>query len=1032
VSSVERAKTAVTTIFGGGVTISRLRSFTQSTDLFPRRPDIFGSGTAHDNAVLGDEQTDYISVDSHADRMPHLFVCAFHSLGVLSARPSSDQKSAYELTSGALTHHDEASGLTPAHGLPTEELNMPLMRPAVVGPLSELSSSIRVRGQLVGATVTIQSGARTVAKGVATSGDQRFPLLGGLKLSRHEAVFAVQSTGSDQSDIPSASQHMPIGPAPSTSADFGLVHVATHLYACGKFVWVDGAIPGATVTLLADGNPIGTGVADEGTARLSLTTAIPSASSLVAHQSSAGLTPGPDVSYVADEIPGGRGRPLSAPIIELPVRGCDASIQVHGVFDGALVTLERRSGFIESAGFDRNAERLILGKHLDEDDQLTIRQEVDLHCERRTTNSAPLTVGKLEPVDAPQIVTPLCAGATVVRVTGLRPGATVHLAASKTVYDGTVPPDQTWFDCHVPPLTTDPVSATQELCGVMSAPAVPVTVDPHEANVRPPEVLGPVFSCTGGVSVTNAHRGALLQVFVRSPLGSIAISDQVLTLNTNIVIGVSPLLTAGTEVFVRQWACSEISVDSKREPVVAHPQPGPVETLGPIIQDDHIVSVRGAVPGAVVEVYAIGNGADEYLGSAPADALHAVTPVGLVRALQGKEIIFARQRLCGQLSDPLNRIVVIGQAHFGPRPFYVVGHNPNTLKDAIHAVNTGANGLEPDVQVYEDHPEQLCISHGTGESSAPSLVTYLDGLHTIAHDHSGLALVVFDCKQEVTSPDHGFELLMAIRKHLTFDNDLNVIISIGNRDDNQGSFFDRIVDLLGPREGLMIDAENDPGAVSNYFTSRGVTNQGYGNGISFMNFVLGPYYRYTLEGACGDRAQAGRPKFIYAWTVNVHDELREYIRIGVDGAITDDPNDLRNIAAEAQFASLIRIADRSDNPFKPANFSYGLHIKTGDKWQAGTDANLTFTLHGSTGSCSKTINAELIKRMESDDWNWVTIPSEDIGALQSITVQRDNQGNAPDWYLDRIDVRSARFGTAGTAVFDRWIDSTSPFTVSLV
>ncbi len=910
---------------------------------------------------------------------------------------------------------------------------MPLMLPTVVGPLSELSSSIRVRGQVVGATITVESESRKVAQGVALSGDQRFPLLGGVTLSRHETLFAVQSIGGEQSDIPSASQRMPVAPAPATSADFGAVHVATHLYACGRFVWVDGAIPGATITVLADGAPVGTGMADEGTARLALTSAIPSASLVAVHQSSPGLAPGPSVSQAADEIPGGRGRPLPPPIIELPVRGCDASIRVSGVFDGALVTLERRSGFSESAGFDRSAEQLILARQLDEDDQLTIRQEVDLHCERPATKSAPLTVGKLEPVDAPQIVTPLCAGATVVRVTGLRPGATVHLAASKAVYDGTAPSDQTWLDCRIPPLTTDPVSATQELCGVTSAPATPASVDPHEANVPPANVLGPLFSCAGSVSVTNAHRGALLQLFARTPLGDIAISDQVMTFHTNIVIAVSPLLVAGSEVFVRQWACSDTSADSQRVPVAPHPQPGPTETLGPIFDGDQVVSVRGAIPGAVVEVYAVGSsGTDEYLGSAATDALHPVTAVGMIRALRLGEIIFARQRLCGQLSDPRNRVVVVAQVHFGPRPFYVVGHNPNTLKDAQHALAAGANGLEPDVQVYEDHTDQLCISHGKGESSAPSLVSYLQGLHQLAHDHPTLSLVVFDCKPEVTSPDHGFELLMAIRTHLTFDNDLNVIMSIGNRDDNQGAFFDRVVDILGPREGLMIDAENDPGAVSNYFTSRGVTHQGYGNGISFVNFVLGPYYRYTLEGACGIRAQAGRPRFIYVWTVNAHDELREYIRIGVDGAITDDPKDLHDIAAEPQFASQIRFADRADNPFQPANFAYGLHVKTGDKWQAGTDANLTFTLHGSTGSCSKTINAKLIKRMESDEWNWVTIPSDDIGVLQSITVQRDNHGNAPDWYLDRIDVRSARFGTFGSAVFDRWIDSTSPFNATLV
>lgn len=911
---------------------------------------------------------------------------------------------------------------------------MPLMRPTVVGPLSELSSSVRVKGQLIGSTVTVQSRTRKVAQGLAVSGDQRFALLAGVQLSRHESLFAVQQMGSDQSDIPSSSQDMSVAPAPATSAEIGVVHVATHIYACGRFVWVDGAIPGATITTLADGTPIGSGLADEGTARLSLTTAIPSGSLFVAHQSAPGLAPGPDISFAADEIPVGRGRALPAPTIELPVRGCDASIRVKDVIDGALVTLERRSGTSESAGFDRSAETLILTRHLDEDDEITVRQEVDVHCERHTTKSAPLTVGKLEPVDAPQIVTPLCAGSTVVRVTGLRPGATVHLAASKAVYDGTAPSDQTWLDCRVPPITTDAVSATQELCGVTSAPAVPATVDPHEADVRPPTVQGPLFSCAGSVSVTDAHRGALLQIFARNAHGDVAVSDQLVTLNTNIVVAVSPLLTAGTQVFVRQWACSEMSADSRGEPVVPHPQLGPVEVLGPLVEGDRIVAVRGAVAGAAVEVYAVsgGDGTGVYLGSATADALHKVTPVGLAQALVRGQIIFARQRLCGQLSDPLNRLAVTAAPTFGPRPFYVVGHNPNTIKDATHAVKAGANGLEPDVQVYENHTDQLCINHGKGEPSAPSLVAYLKELHGLVHDHSGLSLVVFDCKPEVTSADHGFELLMAIREHLTFDNDLNVIISIGNRDDNQGAFFDRIVDLLGPREGLMIDAENDPGAVSNYFTSRGVTNQGYGNGISFVNFVLGPYYRYTLEGACGIRAQAGRPRFIYVWTVNEHDELREYIRIGVDGAITDDPADLRHIAAEPQFAALIRPAARADNPFRPANFGYGLHVKTGDKWHAGTDANLTFTVHGSTGSCSKTINAELIKRMESDEWNWVTIPSDDIGALDSITVQRDNDGNAPDWYLDRIEVRSARFGTSGTAVFDRWIDSTSPFTVPLV
>ncbi|WP_369242129.1 PLAT/LH2 domain-containing protein [Streptomyces sp. R21] len=365
-----------------------------------------------------------------------------------------------------------------------------------------------------------------------------------------------------------------------------------------------------------------------------------------------------------------------------------------------------------------------------------------------------------------------------------------------------------------------------------------------------------------------------------------------------------------------------------------------------------------------------------------------------------------------------------------PRPFYIVGHNPNTLGDARSALEAGANALEPDVQTYADSP-LLCISHGSGDGDSPTLVDYLTGLHELAVEFPQLALVVFDCKQPVTSPEHGLELLTAIREHLTYDNNINVIISIASRDEHQDAFFDLIVSRLGPREGLMIDYENDPGAVSNYFTSRGVANQGYGNGITFLNRLIGPYYRYTLEAACGIRAQAGRPRFIYVWTVNTDDAMREYIRIGVDGIITDDLDDLRRIIGESESSALVRLATRDDNPFRPDNRAYGLTIHTSDKWMAGTDANVTFTLTGTLGTVSKTVNTKLIKRMESDRWNYVTIPSDDLGRLTSVSVQRDDEGNAPDWHLDRIIVASARYGTRAEAVFDCWIDTTSSYSVDL-
>jgi len=98
----------------------------------------------------------------------------------------------------------------------------------------------------------------------------------------------------------------------------------------------------------------------------------------------------------------------------------------------------------------------------------------------------------------------------------------------------------------------------------------------------------------------------------------------------------------------------------------------------------------------------------------------------------------------------------------------------------------------------------------------------------------------------------------------------------------------------------------------------------------------------------------------------------------------------------------------------------------------GTDANVTFTLTGSSGTAVKVIDTSLDGRMERNDWNYVTMHSPDLGSLASITVQRDNSGNGPKWFLDRILVNSFRYGVSKQAIFNGWIDTTSPFIQPLV
>jgi hypothetical protein len=230
----------------------------------------------------------------------------------------------------------------------------------------------------------------------------------------------------------------------------------------------------------------------------------------------------------------------------------------------------------------------------------------------------------------------------------------------------------------------------------------------------------------------------------------------------------------------------------------------------------------------------------------------------------------------------------------------------------------------------------------------------------------------------------------------------------------------------------MVDEENDPIAVSNAFQKLNVANQSYGNGISFLNSILGPSVRPSMELACEFHAATNRLPFIYVWSVNDDDLMREYIRIGVDGMITGDIEKLRGVMNEEESRHLVRFATRADNPFAQGNFAYGLTIQTGDVFRGGTSSNITFKLTGLVGSASITVDASRPGRMGRGDTNYVTLQSDDLGDLQSITVSHDDEGDGPDWYLDRITVQSHRYGLVKRAEFGRWIDDTAAVTRPLV
>jgi hypothetical protein len=271
------------------------------------------------------------------------------------------------------------------------------------------------------------------------------------------------------------------------------------------------------------------------------------------------------------------------------------------------------------------------------------------------------------------------------------------------------------------------------------------------------------------------------------------------------------------------------------------------------------------------------------------------------------------------------------------RPFYAIGHNPNSIEQVKQVLAAGANAIEPDINVLKGHRDQLCVGHGPllgvgpGADDSPPLEQFLKDLRQLARDDPALSLVYFDCKTLAATPFLGHTLLRTIRTHLIGSGaeriDLNVILSVATLKEN--AIFDAIRSDLQPGEAFMIDGESDPRRVADSFAQLDARHHCYSNGTSFLNgmsSVLARNVRPSIEQACALRAQ-GRTRLVLSWTVNRLPSMEDYIRIGVDGIIADVsprfPNPGVGLPAlvdlvKQRGAELgVRIATRADRPFEP-------------------------------------------------------------------------------------------------------------------
>lgn len=526
----------------------------------------------------------------------------------------------------------------------------------------------------------------SIGGGIASWSDQTFPLTTSLLPGTH--VTARQTLGPDTSAA--STELVEVQKKPAVIGNVGF---SSPLYSCAECIHLDGLVPGAKVEVKVGINPVGSGTADDGTARVHLSIPIPFGQPITAQQIPCGI-PGPITTSPIPDLPTGkREGSLPAPLIAGPLFECQRSVSVSNVFEGATVTVSRTMGTSLVSCFDYGNEHFDGISPLKVGETLVATQSFP-KCQLKSPPSAPVIVAKANPVPSPTIHGPLCDGSTTVEIQNLMPGSQVRILQNGAIIGLGEASDATIdFEIPLPGLVGGTViTAEQELCGKWSLPSNSVKVDPKPAGITPTKIPGPLFECSSVVRVTNVHPGGGVYIFSQA-LGQIGWQQ---VFGTGADIHVAPQLIKGDTIYAVEIACGLTSVKSNLVPVQAAPKLNSPIIIGPVEDCMRSVTVGNVVPGARVDVEVNG------IWRGWADAGGTTVEVGIYGSLNVGDLVRARQRLCKMITGYGEPVRVLSHVAFT----YLTEHfeNARTGWNPFEMILTIANVSSPGFKKLFDLP----------------------------------------------------------------------------------------------------------------------------------------------------------------------------------------------------------------------------------------------------------------------------------------------------------------------------------------
>lgn len=369
------------------------------------------------------------------------------------------------------------------------------------------------------------------------------------------------------------------------------------------------------------------------------------------------------------------------------------------------------------------------------------------------------------------------------------------------------------------------------------------------------------------------------------------------------------------------------------------------------------------------------------------------------------------------------------------RKFYIIAHNPNTLREAEDFLKAGANALEPDICFDAARPERFYVSHGTPGSNPftpeHSLVNYLRGLAAMLADESNnynLALIAFDIK----SPD--FDVNEFVRT--VFENfsghaaceGVALLVTVSSLE-HVGALC--AYDQASERVAVGIDEENSPRDVESAFRRGGQRRFTYANGSILTDVKFGLFKSIMTAKALQARGDSFR--LVYTWVLKRESPLRSYLDLHIDGVIVDVETvpHLLEILGDGHFGASYELARNGFNPFdSPPAPAYLLTIRTRDAQFAGTDARVKFTLEGGSCALEGTLDADYRDVLERGGTDFLTLEGAEVGDIRSLTVAAQSGGLNAEWLPESITVESSLMPAPLTFNYgpEEWLKLGQPIT----